>query len=50
MFLRARHLPFEITQKGVECWLCCMKEIFVEVGLDSILPTPLGKEISNKLF
>lgn len=32
--MRQRHLPFEITPKRAQCWLRCMKEAFVEVGLD----------------
>jgi hemoglobin len=32
--MRQRHLPFEITPKCAQCRLRCMKEAFVEVGLD----------------
>ena len=35
--MRQRHLPFEITPKRAQCWLRCMKEAFVEVGLDQRL-------------
>lgn len=35
--MRARHLPHEITPKRAEAWLRCMKEAFIEVGLDGTL-------------
>ncbi|KAB7667563.1 globin [Bacillus sp. B1-b2] len=35
--LRARHLPFEITQKHADAWLSCMKQAMDEVELDSNL-------------
>ena len=31
--MRVRHLPFEITPKRAQCWLNCMKEAFMEVGI-----------------
>jgi hemoglobin len=31
--LRARHMPFEITQTRAEAWLHCMEEAMNEVGL-----------------
>lgn len=35
--MRARHLPHEITPSRAESWLRCMKEAFVEIGLDQTL-------------
>lgn len=35
--LRARHLPFEITQTRANAWLGCMSEAMDEVGLDGKL-------------
>ncbi|KAB2337226.1 globin [Cytobacillus depressus] len=32
--LRARHLPFEITQTRAKHWLACMEEAMDEVGLE----------------
>lgn len=31
--LRARHMPFRITQKGAEAWLSCMSDAMDEVQL-----------------
>ncbi|MBS4188892.1 globin [Bacillus sp. FJAT-49705] len=31
--LRARHMPFEITETRARAWLLCMKEAMDEVGL-----------------
>lgn len=32
--LRARHMPFEITETRAKAWLSCMNEAMDEVGLD----------------
>jgi hemoglobin len=32
--MRARHLPFEITQERADAWLWCMKQAIEEVGLE----------------
>ncbi|MBY0121011.1 globin [Bacillus sp. S/N-304-OC-R1] len=32
--LRARHLPFEITETRAKAWLSCMSEAMDKVGLD----------------
>jgi len=34
--LRARHLPFPITQERAEAWLGCMKEALNEVGVKGL--------------
>ena len=44
--MRQRHLPFEITPKRAKCWLRCMKEAFVEVGLDQ---HPAGEFFYSRL-
>lgn len=35
--LRARHLPFQITEKRAQAWLACMDQAMEEVDLDSEL-------------
>lgn len=35
--MRARHLTHEITPKRADAWLRCMKEAFIEVGLNDTL-------------
>lgn len=35
--LRARHLPFKITETRAKAWLLCMSEAMDEVGLDGLL-------------
>lgn len=32
--LRARHLPFEITESRAKAWLACMNEAMDEIGLE----------------
>lgn len=34
--MRARHLPFPITEARAEAWLSCMKEAMNEVGITGI--------------
>ncbi|HLQ74127.1 MAG TPA: globin [Bacillota bacterium] len=40
--MKRRHLPFQITPKRANAWLRCMKEAFLEIGLD--------KEEKGKFF
>lgn len=35
--LRARHLPFPITQERAEAWLGCMSEAMDEVGITGLV-------------
>ncbi|WP_110929101.1 globin domain-containing protein [Bacillus massiliglaciei] len=35
--LRARHIPFEITEQRASAWLACMEEAMDEVGLQGEL-------------
>ncbi|GIN62981.1 group 2 truncated hemoglobin YjbI [Robertmurraya siralis] len=35
--LRARHMPFQITESRAKAWLACMKEAMDEVGLDGMI-------------
>ncbi|WP_075981425.1 globin domain-containing protein [Bacillus massilinigeriensis] len=37
--LRARHLPFEITETRARAWLTCMSEAMDEIGLDGEVRT-----------
>jgi hemoglobin len=32
--LRARHMPFQITETRAKAWLACMSEAMEEIGLD----------------
>lgn len=43
--LRARHLPFEITETRAKAWLACMNEAMDEVGLDG----PIRKDFFSRL-
>lgn len=44
--LRARHLPFEITETRAKAWLSCMSAAMDEVGLDGML----REQIFSKLI
>lgn len=44
--MRARHMPFEITEKRAQAWLRCMAEAFEEVGLNEI---PAGEFFYQRL-
>lgn len=35
--LRARHLPFEITETRARAWLSCMNEAMDDIGLDGMI-------------
>lgn len=35
--LRARHLPFPITQERAQAWLQCMNEALDEVGIQGLV-------------
>ena len=35
--LRARHLPFQITEKRADAWLACMRQALNQVELDNTL-------------
>lgn len=35
--LRARHLPFEITETRAKAWLACMEDAMNEIGLEGML-------------
>lgn len=43
--LRARHLPFEITESRAKAWLICMNEAMDEVGLEG----PMRKDFFSRL-
>lgn len=43
--LRARHIPFEITETRAKAWLACMNEAMDEVGLEG----PLRKDFFSRL-
>ncbi|MBP3041851.1 globin [Bacillaceae bacterium Marseille-Q3522] len=43
--LRARHLPFQITETRAKAWLTCMSEAMDEVGLDG----PLRNDFYQRL-
>jgi hemoglobin len=44
--MRQRHFPFEVTPKRAQSWLRCMKEAFVEIGLDK---NPAGSAFYDRL-
>lgn len=44
--LRARHMPFEITESRAKAWLSCMNEAMDEVGLDG----PVRNDFYDRLF
>lgn len=44
--MRHRHMPFEVTPKRAKCWLNCMKEAFMEIGLDK---NPAGAAFYDRL-
>lgn len=35
--LRARHMPFEVTETRAKAWLTCMNEAMDEVGLEGMI-------------
>ncbi|MFE8700396.1 globin [Cytobacillus sp. FJAT-54145] len=43
--LRARHIPFEITETRAKAWLACMNDAMDEVGLEG----PLRKDFFSRL-
>lgn len=44
--MRQRHLPHEVTPKRAVAWLRCMKEAFIEIGLDQ---NPAGLAFYDRL-
>lgn len=44
--MRDRHLPFEVTPRRAACWLRCMKDAFIEIGL---WDQPAGKAFYERL-
>jgi hemoglobin len=44
--MQQRHLPFEVTPYRASCWLRCMKEAFIEIGLDK---SPAGQFFYQRL-
>jgi hemoglobin len=48
--MRARHLPFQITQKHADAWLSCMREAMNEVDLEPTLREVLLERLQGPAF
>lgn len=48
--MRARHMPFEITEKRALAWLSCMKEALSEIELSPEIQAHLIERLSGPAF
>lgn len=48
--MRARHMPFPITEQRANAWLGCMKEALTEVGLSESLQALVLERLSGPAY
>jgi hemoglobin len=48
--MRARHLPFPITQERAEAWLACMKRALAETDLDPELQDAVLERLKGPAY
>ncbi|MNW31235.1 Group 2 truncated hemoglobin YjbI [compost metagenome] len=48
--MRARHLPFPVTEERAEAWLSCMAEALTEVGVEGELHSFIIKRLSGPAY
>ncbi len=48
--MRARHMPFEITQERAEAWLRCMSQALQQLNLEPILQHIILERLSGPAF
>ncbi|MCM3632635.1 MULTISPECIES: globin domain-containing protein [Paenibacillus] len=48
--MRARHMPFPITEKSANAWLSCMKEALAEVELSETLQALVLERLSGPAY
>lgn len=48
--MRARHLPFEITQERADAWLSCMKAALAEVNLPQGLQDAILERLKGPAY
>lgn len=48
--MRARHMPFKITEKRAFAWLSCMKEALSELDLEAEIQAHLIERLSGPAF
>lgn len=48
--MRARHLPFPITESRAKAWLSCMKEAISEIGLSEQLQAHILERLSGPAY
>lgn len=48
--MRARHLPFPITEERADAWLDCMRRALEEIGLDAALQRLILERLSGPAY
>jgi hemoglobin len=48
--MRARHMPFPITEKHADAWLQCMKEALAELNIDEYLREAILERLKGTAY